>query len=379
MSNRSQLPSLRRLSLADIDVASLRMLIGHGEHLFVERKQGLPKDGLGRIAASFANSLGGWILLGVADNGSLEGYDLPERTDAQSHIGQLLANEVEPLPPFVAARYTLDDRDLVLIRVFESADTPHLVKRTGAVPIRTPKGTMPITDQQLLLQLARRGEAAVEAARARLASDLITLELRAPDRPDLVAVNDSEPYVVVRAGLVTAPPHFTSWAISKEAPDAAGRGAREIARILGASMDERGPAVSPRARGVGAHLSGQANTIPIAVSTAIDAAGVIGARIGRSGVEKATLRDIDSQYVSPLVLAVGDVLKRAGVYGRSVWRVDIGLPRQNFELTDAPRPTGRMFYAWGELSSPPEFEDSNSLISVWMREFAREMGVPDYE
>ncbi len=49
--------SIRRLSLADLDEDALRTLIGHGENLFVERKAALPKDGLGRVVASFANSL----------------------------------------------------------------------------------------------------------------------------------------------------------------------------------------------------------------------------------------------------------------------------------------------------------------------------------
>lgn len=43
---------IRRLSLADLDDDSLRDLIGHGEDLFVERKQEPPKDGIGRVVAN---------------------------------------------------------------------------------------------------------------------------------------------------------------------------------------------------------------------------------------------------------------------------------------------------------------------------------------
>lgn len=118
---------IRRLSLGDLDEGTLRRLIGHGEDLFVERKRDIPKAGLGRVAASFANSLGGWVLLGVADNGCLVGYQLPGRADPQSHVGQLLSAEVEPLPPFVAAVRELDGATLLIVRVFESADTPHLL------------------------------------------------------------------------------------------------------------------------------------------------------------------------------------------------------------------------------------------------------------
>ena len=79
------------------------------------------------------------------------------------------------------------------------------------------------------------------------------------------------------------------------------------------------------------------------------------------------------------MLAVGDVLKAAGVYGRTVWRVDIGLPLQDFQVVDAPRRLGRPFFASGELSSPPDFEDTAALTDSFVREFAREMGLPDYD
>jgi len=352
------------------------MLSRHGEHLFVERKRKPPQDGIGRVAASFANSLGGWILLGVEDDGSLFGYTLPKRADAQSHIGQILANEVEPLPPFVATSYTLDGVDLVVIRVFESSDTPHLVKATGAVPIRTPKGTEPITDQAVLLQLARRGEAALDVARVRLASDVIALELVTPDRPDLVASHTVSPTVFVRAALVTSPPSFASWATSKSAPAAAIRTLEEVARILGASITQ--PEISSRARGVGVGCNGQANARLIAIRVAFDAGGVLGARITQMA-QAADLHSIDAEYVSPLVLALGDALAAADVHGRTVWRCDITLPRQDFKLEGAPRQTGRPFFASGELSSPPEYQASAQLTKTWVREFAREMGVPAYD
>ena len=155
--------------------------------------------------------------------------------------------------------------------------------------------------------------------------------------------------------------------------------AAEVARILGASMTPHGPAISPRGRGVGVGWSGQADVIQLSIRAAIDAGGVVGARVSRTGVTATSLEVLRSQYVSPLMLAVGDLLAMGEVYGRTVWRVDINLPRQGFTLTDAPRSTGRPFFASGELSSPPTFEDSAALTDSWVKEFAREMGVADYE
>jgi hypothetical protein len=364
--------------MADLDEMALRRLIDHGEDLFVERKQALPKDGLGRIVASFANSLGGWLLLGVADDRTLVGYAVPRGADTQSHIGQLLANEVEPLPPFVASSRALDGKEIVVIRVFESSDTPHLIRRTGAVPIRTPKGTQPVSDQTLLLQLARRGEEALERARGRLATDLIALELGTPDRPDLIAVGDTDPFVVVRAALVSAPPHFSSWAISKAAPSAAATAAAEIARILSAQISPAGIETSSRGRGAAAGWSGGFQ-VAVNARVAVDAVGVVGARIQRGrGAGNVSLHAIRMEYVSPLMLGVADLLRMAEAYGRSVWRADIMLPRQDFQLAGAPRSTGRPFFASGELSSPPVFEETAALTDAFVSEFAREMGIEDY-
>ena len=180
----------------------------------------------------------------------------------------------------MAAVRTLDGAELTVLRVFESSDTPHLVKQTGAVPIRTPKGTEPVTDQALLLQLARRGEEALERARARLSSDLITVELAAPERSGIVGVSEVEPYVIVRAGLVTTPPHFATWATSRSAPGVAIQAANEITRILGATVEPGGAQTSSRGRGVAAGWSGGFQ-VPIHARVAIEANGVVGARIGR--------------------------------------------------------------------------------------------------
>ena len=51
--------------------AALRRLISLGEGQSLEFKQSLPDD-LGRELCAFANSAGGKILIGVADDGSIK-------------------------------------------------------------------------------------------------------------------------------------------------------------------------------------------------------------------------------------------------------------------------------------------------------------------
>jgi len=60
-----------------------------------------PSRGIGQTVAAFANTLGGWLLLGVADDGALKGYEAGPG-DFADKIRHKLRAQVEPLPPFAA-------------------------------------------------------------------------------------------------------------------------------------------------------------------------------------------------------------------------------------------------------------------------------------
>jgi predicted HTH transcriptional regulator len=94
--------SLRNLELSAVTEAVLRELIAEGETDMVERKAKPPKDGLGPTVASFANSGGGWILLGVANDGSLVGFRAPGRAEPQDWLSTALRKNLDPLPLFEA-------------------------------------------------------------------------------------------------------------------------------------------------------------------------------------------------------------------------------------------------------------------------------------
>lgn len=160
-------PSLRRRALEDgLDSEFVDRLIAARETLFVERKAAIPSDGLGPTVASFGNTLGGWLLLGVSDDGTIAGYSPPGRAELQDHLRHVLGSEVDPLPPFAAAQVTHGDKPIGVVKIAESADTPH-VTSSGVVYIREPGGKRPITDYRTLIELARRGEAARQSAEAR--------------------------------------------------------------------------------------------------------------------------------------------------------------------------------------------------------------------
>lgn len=78
-------------------------MIEEGESL-VELKAKIPKkEGIGPTIASFANSLGGWVILGVDDSTrTIVGWKPPGRADDLDYLRDRLRQEIDPMPPFAA-------------------------------------------------------------------------------------------------------------------------------------------------------------------------------------------------------------------------------------------------------------------------------------
>ena len=158
--------SLRSLAIPDLvaDPDRVKRLIAEGETLFVERKERDPKGGLGQTVASFANMIGGWLLIGVDDDGQIVGYEPPGRVDLQHYIRDLLRTQVDPLPPFAAVTILVGDATIGVVRVAESTDQPHITS-DGVIYVRNDGGKQRVKDHRDILQMARRGsEARAEAA-----------------------------------------------------------------------------------------------------------------------------------------------------------------------------------------------------------------------
>lgn len=218
-------PSLRRLALADLDPDTLERLILHGEDLFVERKLKPPEPPkFGAEVASFANTMGGWLLLGVKDDRTVdEGYEKPEQLDLQSHLAAVLRKEVDPLPPFVAEMFEYRGKPVGVMRIFESADPPHIVRGTGAVYLRDSEGKKPVDDHSTLLAIAQRGRDAESEARKRIGSlPEVSRILMTPDSipDDVIAFDESELRYVVRSAPVTMNPAAADWVLTRRAGNA---------------------------------------------------------------------------------------------------------------------------------------------------------------
>jgi hypothetical protein len=168
---------MRNLALADVTPDDVRVMLEENETLFVEHKSSVDGEGykIAEAVASFANTLGGWVVIGVRD-GELSDWSVPE--SLTDRVRQILDRWLDPLPAFASRVVSHDSQLLGLVRVYESTDTPHVL-RNGKVVIRSvaevrnqtqvyrPGG---VETQLVLRRLAERGRDAISDAQAKLAT-----------------------------------------------------------------------------------------------------------------------------------------------------------------------------------------------------------------
>ena len=104
----------------------LQQLIWGGENDTLDFKKRITNpDRIARTIASFANTRGGIILVGVMDNGQVSGID-PEE---EKHLLQIAATQYcEPAVKLFFKEIEEDDKTVLKVIIPESLEKPHLVK-----------------------------------------------------------------------------------------------------------------------------------------------------------------------------------------------------------------------------------------------------------
>ena len=118
-------------------------LIKEGENDKVEFKSKVSKD-IGEEICAFGNAKGGYIFVGITDDGDFEGCDVKL---AKESISQHLTNIT---PPLVEVKYhsiTIDEKDILIVEVPSSK---HLCAIGGTVFIRTGTSRRPLSIQEIL-------------------------------------------------------------------------------------------------------------------------------------------------------------------------------------------------------------------------------------
>lgn len=390
-------------------------MLAEDETLFVEHKTGWGgnHEQVSRAAASFANTLGGWLLVGVTNGklneGKPDGWQPPSGPWVD-HVRQAFEGNLDPVPPFAAAvrQIGADGERVGVIRIYESADTPHIFG-TGAVYVRevaqdrkVKKGydryvPTAVRHQQQLIELLARGDNARER---------IERLLGPPSRMDHLDsalglswerlsehgwhLKGQGARLILRVVPFTPTPRFADWAVSQDAGEACVKLLREAGGISKATEP-----MQPHASGLAA--IGRGGTRPVlsdlpqlTVASAVaatDSAGVIGVRVIYSvppnfDKPNMTLNGCRRGLFEPTLSALIAVLEEAEFHGRAICHAWVaGL--NDVLLVDhdgEQKPGAVQLPLAGEISVPGLTSDGRlgpelaALARRWTEEFARACG-----
>lgn len=138
--------------VSELEKEDLNKLIGNvAEGWFVEYKGDFPhKKKIAHSIASFANSDGGWYIIGIDDEDNsniakeIVGFDINKYTLPKERIRNLVANNITPKPYFESKLILLDDEKAVLVVHIERGDETPYVTNDGKIYQRVGEGSDPI-------------------------------------------------------------------------------------------------------------------------------------------------------------------------------------------------------------------------------------------
>jgi hypothetical protein len=361
--------SFARRALAELTEAELERMLELDESLFVEHKREIGGEGfqIAKAVTAFANTLGGWLLIGVEDGkpyGSKASWATNEAPTLIDTVRDLLRGKVDPLPAFEARVMRLPSVDIPVgvVRVYESSDTPHIVVSTGAVYVREVAGdtdarkraaargrgsqtyeAAEVRSRAQLIELAQRGEAA--GARVQSLMDYRTRPPSLVERSvDLVfqriGEHDWQPVamqtsgsIVVRVARYTLPARFRGWVTTAEGFSATLKAAEVLSKQSGLANDWAKPFVEGVSVAIGP-IDGiyQKDVIGKSLGTearvAVEADGVVGAALHLEEPDRPNSRPsmgvagLADAYVVPPIEAALQVLQQGEFLGRALCQVD---------------------------------------------------------
>jgi hypothetical protein len=358
--------SFARGALAELTEEELVRMLELDESLFVEHKRDLGTEThyqLAKAVSSFANTLGGWLLIGVHDGKVVARESVWASSDAPTLVDMVrdrLRGEVDPMPAFEAKamRPAGMEGPVGVVRVYESVDTPHIVVSSGAVFVREVAGdtdvrkrgrqkyeAAEIKSRAQLLELAQRGEQA--AARVHALMDYrhrpasfvegalgLTFELVGEQHWQPRGRQDAGS-VFVRAAPYTGASRFRGWATTAEAAAAAIGAGEALSGVRGHVNDFAKPSVGGvtvlvRWADRTYHTDTGGKPLGAEAWTAIESNGVVGAALHLEATQvlrpRMGTRTLADHIVVPALEAALGMLEQGGFLGRVLCCVDfVGL------------------------------------------------------
>ena len=84
-----------------------------------------------KSVSAFANSSGGALIFGIADDGGIVGLDNPD-SDAEK-ISEIIKSRLDPIPEFKLRFEQVDDRTVIILDIMPGGDTPYYYSADGAL------------------------------------------------------------------------------------------------------------------------------------------------------------------------------------------------------------------------------------------------------
>jgi len=132
-----------------VDLDTFLALIRGGESERVEFKK-MPVKTLHHEIAAFANADGGYLIIGVGDNGSIVGTDIKKALEQVTGALQ----SIVPPPQVTTHKLSVNQRQVLIIEVGKS---PSLCSIGGVVYIRIGTSARPLSVQEILLLSSEQG------------------------------------------------------------------------------------------------------------------------------------------------------------------------------------------------------------------------------
>lgn len=405
--------------LGQLTPEALATMLQEGETLFVEHKSDIAKgEGktLSVTVASLANSLGGWVLIGVRNNGAVDPDWEPPAGELVDTVRQRLEANIDPMPSFAArVMETADGHRVGVVRVYESADTPHLVEGTVYVrePAKNKKNSAqppyeptPVRSHYELSQLVGRGaDARADAHRRIAAADSGNVAVRGPLlRPirgargqPTTTTPSRTPGVALTLAPMTMTEPWRSWQVTEQAAGAIGRLADRVTQWSPRSDDLGATLVVPRPGGVAAFSQTQTgypwtNDAMVAAHhlgyATTDRIGYLQVRLhlvleqrgGRVEYHRSfETGDEIADLVKHVLVSASDTLAENELLGRYAAHMTIAHPAELYTLgpgaQSLPEPTNYDGEVTVDGPTSPEDPDVDALASRWRDELCRATGL----
>jgi hypothetical protein len=412
-------------ALIDLDPDDLSRMLDLDESLFVEHKTGIGKEeahGLVKAIASFANTLGGWVLVGIRSGKPLDqtpdwaASDAPPLVD---FVRSRLRGALDPMPAFEAKVLPHGDGRIGVVRVYESTDTPHVAIGPGAVYVRevaevrdaaAPGKAEPgaqgervyratqIRSSAQLRELASRGKEAEKrvdslidpATPLPLVAEALPLRLE-PTPAGYQPQGFERPSITVRLAPLTLLPRFGSWSTTADCSSALLTAAERIAKKGGlsnswVSPDPSGAAIEVPLNPGDLHSDAGGIGLDATAHLVVDGAGVVGAALSLSAPENRDRRrwirlgDIAGDLIRPVVAAAVGILEAGEFLGRVRCQIDLLGLSSVFLIDQGGNRDGRPWVpSSGDLMLPVDAKEVRSAAMRAANAFGRSAGIAAWD